>query len=74
MTHFLAIGPWQIIIILAFVFLMFLPTLIALVDVLRNDFKDNNKLIWVLVILFGSLIGAILYFALGREHKLPRNS
>jgi hypothetical protein len=45
-------------------------TIAALVDCIRvpDDamFQNGNKLIWVLVIVFLSLIGAILYFAIGR--------
>jgi hypothetical protein len=68
------LGPWQKILILVFVFLCFIPTLIALIDVLRSEFKGNDKLIWVLVVLFGSLLGAILYLAIGRGQRLPKNS
>ncbi len=58
---------WQTLIILAIV----LP-IIALIDILRNDFKDNNKLIWVLVILFTSLIGVLLYFIYGTKQKIKK--
>jgi len=59
---------WQTLMILAIV----LP-IIALIDILRNDFKDNNKLIWVLVILFTSLIGVLLYFKYGTKQKISKN-
>ena len=29
-------------------------------------YRAGTKLVWVLVILFGSLIGSIMYFAIGR--------
>jgi len=63
------IGAWQIILILALL-LSFLPTIIALVDISRSNFKGNDKLVWVLVVLFLNLIGAILYFTIGREQKI----
>jgi len=44
--------------------------LIALISVLKNSFKDNDKLIWILVILFIPYLGALLYFAFGRSKKL----
>jgi len=69
MTYLGMVGPWQWIIILL-AFLGIIPTIIALIDILRNDFKDNNKLIWVLVVLFFNLIGAILYFTIGRKQKI----
>ena len=58
---------WQILMILAIT----LP-IIALIDILRNDFKGNNKLIWVLVILFTSLIGVLIYFRYGTKQKITR--
>jgi heme/copper-type cytochrome/quinol oxidase subunit 4 len=59
---------WQIVMILAII----LP-IIALIDILRNDFKGNNKLIWILVILFTSLIGVLLYFRFGTKQKIMKN-
>jgi len=52
----------------------FLSWLIALVDILRSDFKhQNEKLIWVLVILFVPVLGPILYFVIGRKNKIKFN-
>jgi len=49
-------------------FMCFPVMLIALISILRNDFKDSTtKLIWVLVVLFMPIIGSILYFAIGRK-------
>jgi len=59
---------WQTLLILTIA----LP-IIALIDILRNDFKENNKLIWILVILFTSLIGVLLYFIYGTKQKIKRN-
>jgi hypothetical protein len=39
----------------------------SLVDCLGRRFSDSTlKLIWVLVILFGHLLGALIYLAVGR--------
>jgi hypothetical protein len=42
----------------------------ALVDCIQvpddSLYQSGNKLIWVLVIVFASVIGAILYFAIGK--------
>ncbi|WP_111683066.1 PLD nuclease N-terminal domain-containing protein [Winogradskyella tangerina] len=72
MTTILSIGPWQIILLLVFVFIGLLPTIIALIDIVRNEFTGNNKIVWLLVVLFGNFIGAVLYFLIGRQQKLPR--
>jgi len=69
MTYLGMIGPWQTIIILTLLFSL-LPTIIALVDILKSNFKGNDKLVWVLVVLFLNLIGAILYFIIGRKQKV----
>ena len=55
---------WQSLLIAILV----LPVL-ALVHMLRNDFKGRHKLIWVLIILFLPLFGAILYFILGKRYR-----
>jgi predicted RNase H-related nuclease YkuK (DUF458 family) len=56
--------PW-IIGITAWVF-----TIVALVDAIKvpndSDYRAGTKLIWVLVILFGNCVGAIIYYAVGR--------
>jgi Phospholipase_D-nuclease N-terminal len=65
------VGPWQwVIIILALSFLL-LP-IIALIDILKSDFKGNNKLIWVIVVIFFSLIGVLLYYTIGKQQKIRK--
>jgi hypothetical protein len=64
------IGPWQIILILVLVVIGILPTAIALIDILKSEFKGNEKIIWVLVVLFTNFFGAILYFLIGRNQKI----
>jgi hypothetical protein len=54
------------------ILVMIIP-LIALIDILRSEFSGNNKLIWILVVLFFPLIGTILYFLIGRGQKIIRN-
>ena len=70
MNYFLMIGPWQMILIVVTVFLGIIPTIIALIDIVRNEFSGNNKIVWLLVVLFGSFLGAFLYFMMGRKQKL----
>ncbi|KPI57285.1 PLDc_N domain-containing protein [Clostridioides sp. ZZV15-6383] len=42
----------------------------ALVHVLRHPhYKIGNKAIWIIVVLFISIIGPILYFAIGRGEE-----
>jgi len=64
------LGSFEIIVILLAGLVIFVVPIIALVDVLRNEFEGNNKIIWVLVILLSWILGAVLYFFIGRNQKL----
>lgn len=49
--------------ILAFIF-----WILMLVDVVQRNFKkDNDKIIWVLIIIFTGVIGAIIYYYLVKK-------
>ena len=70
MTLLGVIGPGELLILLfAAVFVFMLP-IIALVDIVRNKFEGNMQLIWVLIVLFLNILGAILYFVIGRRQKI----
>jgi len=60
------IGGTELLLIL---FVLLLP-LIALIDIVKNKFEGNNKLIWVIIVIFTNVLGAILYFAIGRTQKI----
>jgi hypothetical protein len=64
----LAIGTWQIVIIV----LVLLFPILALVSALKNDFPGNEKLIWVPLIIFLPILGAVLYFFIGRPKRLNK--
>lgn len=49
----------------------FVPWLIALIDILRSQFTENNKLIWLLTVVFVPVVGWVAYFAIGRAQKRP---
>lgn len=66
------IGPQEIVLVLIVSLVMFVIPIIALVDILRNDFEGNNKIIWVIVILLTWLLGAILYYFIGRQQKIEK--
>ena len=70
MTPLSMLGLWQLMLI----FLGLLFPLIALIDVLRSEFKGNNKLIWVIVIIFLSFFGALLYFLIGIRQKIKKTN
>ncbi|MCX7793537.1 MAG: PLD nuclease N-terminal domain-containing protein [Thermodesulfovibrionales bacterium] len=49
---------------------IFAVWLFALIDILKSEFTGYNKIIWILVVLFIPLVGAVLYFIIGRKQKL----
>ena len=69
MTYLGIIGPAQMIIIVL-VFLGIIATIFALIDILKSKFNGNDKIIWILVVLLFGLLGAILYFTIGKNQKL----
>jgi len=66
--NFLAmVGPVGLIVILIIIILL---PLIALIDILTNEFTGSNKIIWVIIVIFFPIIGAILYFLIGTRQKI----
>ena len=57
---------WLLFILWAFVFWIYM-----LVHLLKSDMPDSEKLVWVIVILFASLIGAIIYYFLVKRKNIP---
>ncbi|TDN87245.1 phospholipase D-like protein [Salegentibacter sp. 24] len=73
MTHFLAIGAPQIILILIVLIPLLLLPIVALIDILRNEFTANNKIVWIIVVIFFNFLGAFLYFIMSSKHKMRVN-
>ena len=44
--------------------------LLVLIDILKSEFNGSNKIIWLLVVIFLSFIGVILYLLIGRSQKI----
>lgn len=59
----------KLIILLLFFLLPTILWIIALVDILKNNFQKDNKLIWIVVVVFLPILGAVLYFIIGRNQK-----
>ena len=43
-----------------------------LIDILRHEFTGYNKIIWILVIIFFPVLGAILYLVFGRGQRIKK--
>ncbi len=55
------------ILIIAFFILLWMS---AFLDILKNNFKTNYKLIWIIVVVMIPILGAILNFTIGRKQKI----
>jgi len=44
----------------------------ALIDILKGSFNGNDKIIWVLVVIFLGILGTILYYFIGRNKNLNK--
>lgn len=63
----------MLIALISFIFgfiIVILPLIIALVDILRNEFTDSNKIVWLLVVILVPFLGYILYFFIGTKQKI----
>ena len=73
-THFELVGLFLFIPLLLFVLATFAFWVWMLVHCLQNQGLDGNeKLIWVLVIIFTHFLGALIYFFVGRTKGKPAN-
>ncbi|HYW97341.1 MAG TPA: PLD nuclease N-terminal domain-containing protein [Bacteroidales bacterium] len=63
-------GPSEVIVLLFLVILVFLFPLIMLINVLQSEFEGNDKIMWVLLIIFLPFIGALLYYLMGRDRRI----
>lgn len=73
----LALGlgaPQDITILVLVLFLVALPTvfwIIELVDAARRQFSEPNlKIVWLLVIFFAHILGALIYYFVGKKQGI----
>ena len=65
------LGGFELLLLTIFFILPLFLWIIALVEVLKSEFKNtNDKLIWVIVILLFPIIGSLLYFIIGRNQRV----
>ncbi|ADB40366.1 PLDc N-terminal domain-containing protein [Spirosoma linguale] len=71
MQAFIGIGGIELFFILGALAFLFILPIVALVDVVRSNFRGpNDKVIWVIIIVFLNLIGALLYIFIGRKQRI----
>jgi len=61
---------YELIFLMIFCILIMILPLIALIDLLRSHFANNDKLVWTIIVIFVVVIGPILYFTIGRKQKI----
>ena len=71
MTFLFLFGGGLLITLLVVLFIFLIP-LLALISALMNDFPGNEKIIWVLLIIFLPFLGSVLYFLIGRGQRTRR--
>lgn len=57
--------------IVLFSLLGFVLFIFAFVDIVRSEFGGNDKLIWLISVIFLPIVGSVLYFLVRRKRKLP---
>lgn len=71
MDLIMGIGALEMAIVFIPMLLMLGLWIAAIIDIVRSNFTDNNqKLVWILIVILVPLIGTILYFALGRSGRV----
>ena len=66
----ISFGFIELLVLLFILLFIIIIPLIALVDILKSRFEQNDKLVWALVVIFLPFIGSILYFIIGRNKKI----
>jgi len=57
--------------LVAFIVLWF----IVFIDILKSDFRGgSDKIVWLLIVIFVPFLGVILYFAIGKNQKIDKQS
>ncbi|MDX5326926.1 MAG: PLDc N-terminal domain-containing protein [Bacteroidota bacterium] len=64
------IAPFSLLVFIGVGLFGLIFPLIALIDILKSEFRDpTNKFIWVFVVIMTNIIGAVLYFMIGRKQR-----
>ena len=71
MTFLFLFGGGIIITLLVVLFIFLIP-LLALISALMSNFRGNEKILWILIILLLPFLGSVLYFLIGRNQTTSR--
>ncbi len=59
---------WQALILIAIGLWIY-----CLINILKNKFEQNDKIIWILVVVFLPLLGSFLYLLIGKNKRTGLN-
>ncbi len=57
---------------MVFVIFCFILYVYILIDILKHEFTGYNKIIWILVLIFFPILGALLYLIIGRTQRIKK--
>jgi hypothetical protein len=67
------IGVPELIVLVMLVWVFTIPFWIwAVINIVRSDFRDNAKIVWLLVVILLYTLGVVLYAFIGRKQKIKR--
>ena len=56
--------------LMIFIVFTFILYIYILIDILKHEVTGYNKIIWILVLIFFPILGAILYLVFGRSQRI----
>ena len=56
--------------LMVFVVFTFILYIYILIDILKHEFTGYNKIIWILVLIFFPVLGALLYLVFGMSQRI----
>lgn len=64
-------GIYELIVLVVVISIVALPFwVISLIDILKSRFEGNDKIVWLLVLIFLNIPGMILYRVIGKKQKI----
>ncbi len=67
----MGIGIYEIIVLVVFIGILASPFwIMAIIDILKSRFEGNDKIVWLLVLVFLGIPGIILYRVIGKKQKI----
>jgi len=68
---FVNIGLPEIIMVFIWLIVMCYPLIgvFCVLDIIRSNKDQNNKVLWAMIVLLAPVIGAFTYLAVGRNNK-----